>query len=444
MSHFTRRIIFWSFFLLFIVLTFYFSLVASGYSINWSFLKDPCKIGFLQKTGILALNSNPSGAQIELDRNFKSLFAPKDILKDKKIKTPYKIKNLIPGEYSLKIELDGYWPFEKTVYIDPGQTTYLEDVVLLKKTLPVMLFSSPVQEVKINNFSSHLIFIDDNKFFDINNEVEVGLEKNVDSLDFLSDNFLLINDKEVFNYKEKKYLDFKVEDKSNIRNIKDDKNNLYYLDSDSLFSYNFIFQENNLILNDTGLVDYYFSGDYIFLISQHDNFEQFKIYSNKDKKIIRFIDLPLNGDYRFIPSENNLIFVYDQLYSSLYLIDPFSQLNPIRDVLRNIKDINFVDNNSFLYFSNFEIRIFNLSLMQSSLVSRFEKEIKSLLWHPRGYVIFSDGKNIKAIDFKYDKYITNLFTFDTVSGLKLDKNGGSLFFTGKIGNREGLYKLFIQ
>ncbi len=444
MSHFTRRIIFWSFFLLFIVLTFYFSLVASGYSINWSFLKDPCKIGFLQKTGILALNSNPSGAQIELDRNFKSFFSSKDILKDKKIKTPYKIKNLIPGEYILNIELDGYWPFEKTVYINPGQTTYLEDIVLLKKTLPVMLFSSPIQEIKINNFSSHLVFLDDDKFFDINNEAEIKLEENIESLDFLGENFLLINDKKIFDYKEKRYLDFKVKDSINIHKIKNDKNNLYYLDSDSLFSYNLISKEDNLVLSDFDLVDYYFSGDYVFLISQNESINQFKIYSNKDKKIIRIIDLPFGGNYKFIPSENNFVFIYDQLYSSLHLIDPFSQLNPTREILRNVKDINFIDSNSFIYFSDFEIRIFNLSLMQSSLISRFEKEIKSLLWHPRAYVIFSDGKNIKAIDFKYDKYITTLFTFDLVSGLKLDKNGGSLFFTGKIGNREGLYKLFIQ
>lgn len=444
MSHFVRRIIFWSFFVFFIVLTLYFSLLVSGYSITWSNLRGSYKLSLLQKTGILALNSTPRGAKIELDKNFKSLFSSRDVIKDKKIETPYKIKNLIPGEYYLKLELEGYWPFEKKVYISPGQTSYLEDIVLLKKTLPVMILSSSIQEISINDLSSHLIFLSEKKFFDINNESEILFDDDIDKLEFLSNDLLLVNDNRIFNYREKKYLDLKIENRENLYNFKIDKNSLHYLSSDSLFSYNLNSQNNSLVLSDAGLLDYYFSGGNIFLISQSNNLQQLKIYSTKDKKIIRTIDLPFGGEYKFIFSENNFVFVYDKLYSSLYLINPFSQLTPIMSVLRNVKDINFIGNNSFLYFSGFEIRIFNLSLMQSSLLARFENEIKSLLWHPRGYVIFSDGKNIKAIDFKYDKYITNLFTFDDISDLKLDQKGGSLFFTGRIGNREGLYKLFIQ
>lgn len=443
MSHFTRRIIFYTFTVLFVVLSIYFSLLVSGYSLTWSDLKGSHKFNLLQKTGILAVNSTPRGAKIDLERNFKSLFSSRDVIKDKKVKTPYKIKNLAPGEYNLKMELEGYWPFEKKVYIHPGQTNYIEEVVLLKKTLPAMIFSSPIQEIDLNNSFSHLIFSEEKKLFNIANESELLFDEKISDLEFLSNDLVLANKKKIFNYKEDRYLDLNLENLENFHNLKVNKNNLYYLSSGSLFSYNLSSQTNTLILSDAGLIDYCFSVGNIFLISQTNNLWQFKVYSIKDKKITKSLDLPF-GQYEFLPSKNNFVFVYDKLYSSLYLINPYSQFNPLVSVLHNVKDVNFISNDSFLYFSGFEIRIFNLSLMQSSLLARFENEIKSLVWDSRAYLIFSDGQSIKAIDFKYDNYITNLFTFDDLSTLKLDEKSGSLFFTGRIGNREGLYKLFIQ
>lgn len=445
MSHLVRRIIFWSFLFLFIVLTIYFSLLASGYSILLSSSGGSYKFGFLQKTGILAVDSTPHEAEIELSKNFKSFLSSKEILKNKKIKTPYKVKNLIPGEYSLKVELDGYWPFEKKIYINPGQTTYIEDIILLKKTLPVMIFSSSVQNIKINNDSTHVIFTESGKLFNVDNESEIYLGDNVKNLSFVDSDYLLIDNKKIFNYKEKNSLVFSKNDVGSIYNLKTNNGNLYFLnDKGFLSSYSFGLQNFSTVLSESGVVDYCFSGSYVFVVLKTDVSTYLKVYSISDSKIVKSIEIPSYGDYKIIPSNNNLLFVYEEKFSSLYLIDPFSQISQIREVLKNVHDVNFIDNNSFVYYSDFELRIFNTSLMQDALISRFQNKIKSLLWHPKGYIIFSDGQSINAIDFRYDKYIVNLFTFDKISNLVLDKNGGSLYFTGKIANQEGLYKLFIQ
>lgn len=445
MNHFVRRIIFWSFFLIFIVLTFYFSLLAGGYSISFSSLKPPYKLNFLQKTGILAVDSSPREAKIELNKNFKSLLSSKEVLKNKKLKTPYKIKNLIPGEYILNVSLDGYWPFEKKLWIEPGQTTYVENIVLLKKLLPLMIYSLPVQKIEIDDSFSNILFIENNELFDIKKESRVDLGESVGQIKILGNNKISVNDSLIFDLNQKTSFnlsDFSLEKNGNLKII---KNKIYYLNSKGLlFSYDYISKTNSQITDEERVMDYYVANDYLFLISEKDEKKYFKTHSLKNGEFIKNIELSSFGDYKINFVSDNSALVYDEKFSSLYIIDPFSKISGVKDVLRDVHDINFINQNSFIYYSGSEIRLFDLSISQSFLVSRFEAKITDLLWHPREYIIFSDGRSIKAIDFRYDKYITNLFTFDLVSNIVLDKSGGSLYFTGKIANQEGLYKLFIQ
>lgn len=390
MSHFTRRIIFWSFSLIFIILTFYFSLLVSGYTISFSDIKHFPNLNLLQKTGILSINSNPRGADVYLTKNFKTFLVPSDTLKAKNIKTPNKIKGLVPGDYSLRLELDGYWDFEQKINISPGQTTYLEDVNLFKKSLPLLIFPTSVQEISISDDYSSIILKDSNSVFNIKSETDF-----FDSKFFLSNELLEINS---------------FSDILDVENIK----------------------------------NYFLSRHYLFLIKTEASKKYLNIYFNRDKKLLREIEMPVNSAFEIVSFNGKFLLVKDLNFSSFYIIDPFSKIKIFRKVLLDVKNVSFISRNNFIYSNNFEIYFFDYNNLQSTLASRFQDEIRSLIWHPREYIIFSNGRDINIIDLKYNKRLTTLFSFENMSNIVLDKRGGVLYFTAKLGSQEGLYKLLIQ
>jgi hypothetical protein len=130
MTYKFRNFLFAFFILVFFVLTTIFSLSASGYKVSLSALLNGKS--FIQKTGILAVDSNPKGAKISIVKEFDSFFSDEEVLDNKNITTPYKIRNLLPGDYNLflnKMILDVAQ--KVSIYLD--KTTYVEDVVFIKK-----------------------------------------------------------------------------------------------------------------------------------------------------------------------------------------------------------------------------------------------------------------------------------------------------------------------
>src|SRR3989339_825930 len=121
----TRKFLYLFFVFLFIVITPIISMYAAGYKFSGGFK--------VQKTGSLIINSNPRGARILINNKvqqniFKKIFSSGGGY----ITTPAKIKNLSPEEYTVEINLKDYLPWKKKLTINPGQSTFAEDINLLK------------------------------------------------------------------------------------------------------------------------------------------------------------------------------------------------------------------------------------------------------------------------------------------------------------------------
>lgn len=111
----SRKLLVWFFYFLaaifFIAVASSATLYAAGYSINpkdWT----------IEKTGILVLHTQPSGADIELDGNKLGY------------KTPASIRHLLPRTYQLTVSYPGYHRFEKEIEIESGLLTEENYVVL--------------------------------------------------------------------------------------------------------------------------------------------------------------------------------------------------------------------------------------------------------------------------------------------------------------------------
>jgi hypothetical protein len=441
MSYKARNILFAIFIIMFVVMTTFFSLYASGYRV--SFIGIFRGQALIQKTGILVVASTPRGADIFLSGNFRGIFSD-DVLRSRSIRTPNKIKGLLPGEYDLTLKLDGYWPFERKVIIEPGYSTYIEDIILFRRSLPVIFFNSSPQKIALNNDGSKIILEKDNILIDTENgkrdDIELG--EDIDKLIFLDNRRALIDDKIVFNYIREE-IDASLED---VDKIKVKNNIIFYLDKEGLKSYNISSQKKERIFLKDGIIDYDFYSGYYFLVLSRSEKKYIQIYSYRSKELVREISLPDFGDYEIISQDSNspFVYIYEKKFNTMYVINTASRLSTYWSVVNNVKGFDFIDGNSFVYFTDFEIYTFNSIVSDRFLIGRFENSTKSIVWHPKDYIVYTNRNDIFILDLKHDNQLIKLVSLEWVSNLLLDKRRGILYFSGKIANQEGVYRLFIQ
>jgi hypothetical protein len=182
----TRRILYISFIILFTAITPLVFLYASGYGFTSGFK--------IQKTGMFVVNTDPTGAKIYLNGKAQKTFITSLYSNNSGyITTSAKIKNITPGEYDVKIELEGYWPWAKKLKILPGETTFAEDIKLFKKDLPLL----------INSFNDGIISMSPNK-------------KNLLNIDKSGLTIFTLNNDEFENYKFSTSTFIRVSDASEI------------------------------------------------------------------------------------------------------------------------------------------------------------------------------------------------------------------------------------
>ncbi len=111
-----RRILFYLFVLIYLVVCPLLILYSFGYIFN------PAK-NKISQTGLLRVATAPSQAEIFLGR------------RRYRYKTPATINGLISGNYTLSIRLKGYRPWEHAVSIEEGKATVFENVLLIPSVL---------------------------------------------------------------------------------------------------------------------------------------------------------------------------------------------------------------------------------------------------------------------------------------------------------------------
>lgn len=120
------------FIIIFLIITPLILAYAAGYHVNWRYLK-------LERTGLLEIKTEPAKAKASIDELKAWLIKPKDLT------TPLKLKNLRPGNYTVKLDLAGYHSWKKTLTINPAETTFAKNIRLFKKSTPELIFALPAE-----------------------------------------------------------------------------------------------------------------------------------------------------------------------------------------------------------------------------------------------------------------------------------------------------------
>lgn len=461
----TRRILRTIFLLAFLIITPLVSIYAAGYKLSWK------KIS-IQKTGMIILDSNPSGADIFINGKaqqlgFKKIFS--SLIGQTEaggIKTPAKIKNLLPGEYDVRIELPGYYPWQKRLKVEPGASTFAEDINLFRNDLPLQLISGHIDAVVGSDHgylnaitSSSSLFISDentnDSVFDTKIKTLAG-----SSFSWSFDSNFFIHDRQIYRLAALEQgnsapeIDLaKIWGKNSIGSIlwsprdfsifytisKDNIPEIHHLDLNDM--------KDALVIRDKNIVSSAVTAQYLLAITRSHKMT-LDIYSLSDLQLLRSLEIPESQNYHIINKNNDLINLLDADKSRLYLIEPEATIySPLRDTIENIKTAHWVMDERLLCANDFEIWIYDIASKRQTLLTRISDKINQVIWHPsNNYVIYSTDRALNSIelDERNHRNITEIIRLDQISSPSLNQEGDRIFFSGRIGRQEGYYKLNLQ
>lgn len=431
------------------MLTPYVILYASGYQMDW---RHPFSPTMIQKTGMAIVYSEPSGAFIFLnDKKQKTLnFSLNQ--KNSVIKTPAKIKNLLPGSYELKVDLPGYWAWSRRIIIYPGQITHILDIDLFRKDLPMLVINAPMADLYPAPNLKKVLIGQENLLLDLKSEVGEKITAPSGSATWSDDSSKMVLGGQVINLKDQSK-NFSIDKNiggqiSNLKWSGSNSNELFYQYKKTLNHFDLDKKINSVIAENEEILDYSSKGNNLFYIARSGFSAKLKNYSLSDKKIKREIELPPSDGYSFSSSRNDLLNVYDSKYKILYLIDPSSPINPLLEIVNDAKYFQWFDEQTLFYANDSEIWLLNMKDNSRRLLLRWSEPLKGILKTKKDNYLFfytDDGLKILTWDKGDEKLqVTELLKLEKINQPFFSENENILYFLGKIGNQEGFYKLAIK
>lgn len=430
------------FVVLFVILTIIISLYASGYKLNLSWPPKFNKL--LQKTGMLVVGTVPKGATIYLNgtpQQGQTL----QFWNNNYLTTPSKIKGLLPDEYTLRLERDGYWPLEKKIRIEPGQTTFAENLNLFSSSLPLIVAPYKSGSLELSPNRRYLYVASEKKIINLKTGQERILPDNtgVNGTWLKSDR--LLSGGWVFDPEKTTDTDYQqiIGAGASDWYYEETSGNLYYKNKNSLSRLSFDGKTSSLILSGGDYLSYEPRGNHLYVIIADKNKIVLNDYLIKEQKVNKQVELPANGRYRFAPDDRPTLSLYDEKNKTLYLLNP-DTLEGLDEPLRGAISWQWLNNNQLLYNNSWEIYLFDQPSGKATLLTRVSEEIVKILWHDsHQYLLFTTAKDLRAFDLRAGA-ITTLFKAEKISQPILDSQDDLLYFNAQIGQQSGIYKLLLQ
>lgn len=448
-----RRLLYSTFILLFLVAAPLIILYASGYRYNF-------KAHRLQKTGLLIIETKPKAAKIYLNNQLN------------KNTTPAELKNLLPDEYLIKLEKDGYYPWTKKLKIASNLTTFANNIILFKKGLPILKQPGLIIWAKQAPNQNKLIYLEltDNnyqiKLFDLQNQEEKIIFETMANSQILPLSWSPNNKKLLVSVGYNSYLIINTETKStqnltattaiNFEKIRwDEKNNniLYGLKKNTLYQIDLLNNKTLPVLS-SYINDFLPRGQNLYYLTKTNQgaFLNRQILGADSPPSV--IKLPLFSAYEFKTGPEHLLTVFDAKNNELLIInaDIFDQSDDQpKNIQLQLKAKKIVWSKNFkkaIIYNDFEIYNYDAESNNNHLITRLSQEIKNACWLPdAGYIFYTTDETLNVIELGFE-IIKNSYQLANATymgnDLFLDQKGERIYFTGRIGNQEGIFELEIN
>ncbi|MFP4514718.1 MAG: PEGA domain-containing protein [Parcubacteria group bacterium] len=441
-----RARLFYIFIFFFVVITMFTSLYATGYRFN---LTWPLEFeGILIKTGTLQIKTEPKGVKVFLDKSTKNIFSNTAKIQGQAT-TPVKIRNLLPGEYKLSLKEQGYWTWEKKINIEPGVFLYLDNITLFKKTLPLNIYSTEVQDLYPSPDYKYAYLSQEQAIIDLKTENKIGeIDEKTDNVTWSQDSEKLITNNLIYDVRTNTVNTFSDDIEGDIDNFQcsDDAKTISYQQEEIIKQYDVKKSEDNILISTkNNCQDFIIKNNKLIYII-NNNKESQLIINNLDDDEKTIINLPLANNYQFINTDNKYLNILEKNHQTLYILDDNSRYSHFLAKINNFKEGVWINDYQLLYISDLEFFIHDLRINESELITRVSDKIDSLLWHDnKQYILYTSDSSLFAIDWTNRKYtITKIITLEEIKSPFLDQKNDTVYFTAKIGQQSGLYKMQIQ
>lgn len=393
--------------ILFLIITPSLVLYARGFKIDLQNRK-------ITKTGAMMIKTDPSNAEIFLNNVRQS-----DL-------TPSNIRFLMPGDYDVRIEKDGYLPWSKRLSVREQFVTRINldrDFITLFFKNPKLLESLIASMTSISKTGDEITLLNNGQIGSINinngNEVSLGGQTAV-KLPLLPGSDLVHwqNSKSVFQAMQNR-TDWGLTDTQISQITRIDTNGTHYAASlgPDLYS----LDKTMPLLLDKNVTTFTLNGDSLWYISA--NLLKRYNYSSGNTEIINQA-VPITSAGQIIGADNQLYFILD---SDLYILN-----DDFEKIYDNVTSAVWNSNAKLLLFAtNNEILLYDPAGKKTDLILRSSGAIKKpvLNW-AAGYIFFENEGRIKAVELDGRDH-RNIYTIadqpDSQSSFAVSEDGGTLY-----------------
>src|SRR3989338_742773 len=451
-----QRLLYVTFFLVFLVATPLVALYTAGYRYN-------ATKRIFEKTGILVVDSPPHRAEVYVNDRLMGT-------------TPTRLTRLLPQTYRVRVALSGYSTWEQELAVKSNLTTFSKNVVLFKKTLPVLTTEGTLNLLTVAPNRTLLIYSllkDDREEIWLRNLnsgtdflVETLNRSTYNRLDFVAwspsqhaallrqvtgdfNTYLIINTetgqtRELFDVTRLSFDDIGW----------DQKNDELLYGLRKLVLYQINLATNTVSSIAAGhLDDFLVRGRDLYSITTlaKESFLNHMTLGSETAAEEK-IKLPSPSSYTLQPAPDHLLALLDLKSNDLFVISTTAFASRAIDerIALQAKAKAIVWSNDWqklLFYTDFEIWVYDLKRNQKIFINRLGKVIEEAFWYPeRSYVIYRTDNTLRATETEEGsvKNDTELTSLSAISQPAVDRSGARLYFNGKVGNRQGLYQLMVQ
>jgi len=422
---------------------------ASGYSYNW-------RKNTIEKTGIIRVDTEPSGATVLVNGKRASKTAP------------VSVPRLLPEEYVVEIELDGYLPWRKTLIVESGRTTFAKTVNLIKDMLPRLILRKDIIESVFSQDGAAIAYISrDEQWAELAHRdfrtgqslllSRFGAEKYSDvSLSLSPDGSRLMMNAVLSKENERVIDIYEISLTGTAKAINDlpAKSDLHFcwtenadavLATDTKMMIVRDEQEPQTLFatsKDT-IRDLHCTKDnYWLLIETEAGLNLTKIPQDKPlaPEVVKTFRV---DERRFVSGKNDLLWLSGDGLSGGLALNPQEDSSFRTPEATGIEWEYAGENGRVLLWNDFEIFLIDFVKPEPELITRLGTPILDVAWHPDGsYALFVTGTGVTAIDLdsRDRRNIFRLVEFGAVDSMSIYEESSLLRFVGSIGNQRGIYE----
>ena len=412
----------------------------------------------------------------------KTITAANLYINDQSYEAPFHEKifiyNLLPGEYQLKLEKEGFHPWQKKITITSSLTTFAKDIILFQKNVPLQIIEGQVTNFYLSPDQQKIVYLlETDSFLELyflnlatkerSLLYRIPQQEKIVTLSWAASSkkilFKVENDYLVFDIQNlnqsielNEIIDFEA---ANFKWDIQSDNLLYAQSQDSIYKINLLAQTSELFFKPENKKEinpeFFIEANDIFYIQReevHDVLYKYNLNFQTNKKVL---ELNQSNNNQFIKSNNNFLGLIDLDQQKLFLIQKI-----ITDLEIDIKGDQPIQEfkaknalwdkseKQLLIYDDFEISTYNTETSDEFFINRYGQQIKKVSWYPKlQHIVILFEDSLKIIDLSLEngnRNVTGIVEFDQLKNFYLDNKGETIYFNGQIGRQQGLYQIEIK